>query len=110
MQWLLRAEKGDFEEKVMTAAAVKPKGGEMFLYHCTTLDHNTDFLCDEYTGFFMGGSNITTGNAVYKRFYYLKDEDGKTRLPFERHCYEIKIKREEPDKYMIVHYWGNETW
>ena len=109
--WLKKAYAGAYEEKVMTEPPVKPRGGDIFLYRCREEpEHANDFLCDQFSGFEMSGSNSSSKSSkfVYKRYYKLSDADGN-KLPFQKQCLELTARKSTPKKMLIIHYLGDES-
>ena len=63
---------------VCNLAAVKPKGGEGYLYQSTTVNGKLDFSCDQYRFIYKGSKkNIATG--IFKRYYHIKDPSTKVK-------------------------------
>ena len=60
-RWLLNAEQGEYQEKVMTKAPVRPKGGQIILFRCSKVG-DTTFLKDQYQG---TQTEINITNTVY---------------------------------------------
>ena len=73
---------------VCNLAAVKPKGGEGYLYQSTTVNEKLDFSCDQYRFIYKGSkTNIATG--IFKRYYCIPSTKvkKKTVTAFRRHVY-----------------------
>ncbi|XP_070546015.1 uncharacterized protein [Ptychodera flava] len=93
---------------------VRPQGGDVYLYKARSKEEERDFRFDQYR-WISKGCNIHSKRdnnpPVRKRYYYLKDPNGKGKdslSGFKRHVYNI-VNRERDDAPLLflIHYIGD---
>ena len=103
-KWLKRAEGGKMSDFLMTTPPVKPKGGDVILYKCKSLDDD-GYKCDQYTGFQNGGNN-TRFASKFTRIYFVLREGRTIIKGFKKEVIFLRKYTTKPDKVILVHYMG----
>jgi len=86
------------EEGIHHDCAVKPKGGEAYLFQSRSINSKLDFGCDQCR-FLLKGSGKNENLAIYKRYYQLKDHESwgrKTVSSFQHHVYSLRRRMQRP--------------
>lgn len=104
------------ESQLISLPPVLPRGGELYVY-CpldTNPDHEHDFRFDQYR-WISKGSNFHGKRkylpVVLKRYYYLKDPNGKIKDSlhgFRKHVYCLRESKTAKKLY-VLHYLGDES-
>eukprot|EP00794_Sanderia_malayensis_P015337 gene15337-16914_t len=88
--------------------AVKPKGGEIYLYVPQKPEEQDNWKCDQYRWLNNGPKEIPRRGPLVRKFYYLaRVPEGKT-FQFQRHAYMLIADTRTP-KPVLIHYIGDES-
>lgn len=104
------------KDKIIQEPPVTPIGGDVFLYKAVTKNEKekADFRYDQYRWISKGSNNHNNRRKktnVIKRYYYIKDPNGKGKdslTGFKRHVFTLKEhKHEETQDLFLIHYLGD---
>lgn len=104
------------KDKIIQEPPVTPIGGDVFLYKAITKNEKekADFRYDQYRWISKGSNNHNNRRKktnVIKRYYYIKDPNGKGKdslTGFKRHVFTLKEhKHEETQDLFLIHYLGD---
>lgn len=96
----------DYEGHISLSRAVKPKGGEIYIFDRNVI--GDDWKCDDYAWRNSGTRYIPSRNPVMrKNFYFIREVDSKTRgcKDFKKCAYYLLDK----PNIILVHYIGDES-
>lgn len=96
-----------YDKYIMDGPAVRPKGGEMYLYRCKK-DKDFDYRRDQYTGLRSRGSNKGNEKTNLHRWYYkLLDAEKQVIKGFHRDEVCLRKSLAKEDKVIAVMYFGD---